>query len=110
LTPPPVGAGRALRAIWGLGLLCGCASDGPPVRIRVSGNGVAAPCAAEIGGRRIDPESLTGLARRWRGREAQVTGSIDTPYRCVGHVIYALQRAGFTRIGFIIEPARPPAE
>jgi len=37
--------------------------------------------------------------------EAHIRGDINTPYRCVGGAIYAMQRAGFARIGFISEPA-----
>ena len=104
----PVRAGRALPAICGAGLLCSCAAAAPPVRVHVGGDGVAAPCTVEVDGRRVAPESLATLTRPWR--EAHITGAIDTPYRCVGAVIYALQRAGFRRIGFISEPALPPAE
>ena len=38
--------------------------------------------------------------------EAHIRGDINTPYRCIGGAIYAMQRAGFARIGFISEP--PP--
>ena len=38
--------------------------------------------------------------------EAHIRGDINTPYRCVGGAIFAMQRAGFLRIGFISEP--PP--
>jgi len=38
--------------------------------------------------------------------EAHIRADIDTPYRCVGGAIFAMQRAGFARIGFISEP--PP--
>jgi biopolymer transport protein ExbD len=37
--------------------------------------------------------------------EAHIRGDVDTPYRCIGGAIYAMQRAGFARIGFISEPA-----
>jgi len=60
---------------------------------------------AEIDGQRIESESLATIARPWRRREAHITSTVETPYRCIGPVIYALQRAGFTRIGFIPEPA-----
>ncbi|HWW64440.1 MAG TPA: biopolymer transporter ExbD [Sphingomonadaceae bacterium] len=36
--------------------------------------------------------------------EAHIRGDIRTPYRCIGGAIYTLQRAGFSRIGFISEP------
>jgi biopolymer transport protein ExbD len=37
--------------------------------------------------------------------EAHIRGDVNTPYRCIGGAIYAMQRAGFARIGFISEPA-----
>src|ERR671919_692317 len=36
--------------------------------------------------------------------ENHIRGDVDTPYRCVGGAIFAMQRAGFARIGFISEP------
>ncbi len=38
--------------------------------------------------------------------EAHIRGDINTPWRCVGGTINAVQRAGFARVGFISEP--PP--
>ncbi len=38
--------------------------------------------------------------------EAHIRGDVNTPYRCVGGAIFTMQRAGFTRVGFISEP--PP--
>ena len=38
--------------------------------------------------------------------EAHIRGDINTPYRCIGGAVFAMQRAGFLRIGFISEP--PP--
>jgi biopolymer transport protein ExbD len=29
---------------------------------------------------------------------------VNTPYRCIGGVIYSMQRAGFVRIGFVSSP------
>lgn len=37
--------------------------------------------------------------------EAHIRGDIGTPYRCIGGAIFAMQRAGFSRVGFISEPA-----
>jgi biopolymer transport protein ExbD len=39
--------------------------------------------------------------------EAHIRGDINTPYRCIGGAIFAMQRAGYARIGFISEP--PPS-
>jgi len=36
--------------------------------------------------------------------EVHIRGDINTPYRCIGGAIFAMQRAGFARIGFISEP------
>ena len=36
--------------------------------------------------------------------EVHIRGDINTPYRCVGGAIFAMQRAGYARIGFISEP------
>ncbi len=36
--------------------------------------------------------------------EAHIRGDVNTPYRCIGGAIFAMQRAGFARIGFISEP------
>ncbi|QNM83659.1 biopolymer transporter ExbD [Sphingomonas sabuli] len=38
--------------------------------------------------------------------EAHIRGDVTTPWKCVGGAIFAMQRAGFARIGFISEP--PP--
>ncbi|HEX8191491.1 MAG TPA: biopolymer transporter ExbD [Allosphingosinicella sp.] len=38
--------------------------------------------------------------------EAHIRGDINTPYRCIGGTIFTMQRAGFTRVGFISQP--PP--
>ena len=36
--------------------------------------------------------------------EVHIRGDKDMEYRCVGGVIYTMQRAGFVKIGFISEP------
>ena len=36
--------------------------------------------------------------------EAHIRGDVDTPYKCIGGAIYAMQSAGFQKIGFISEP------
>ncbi|HEX8579356.1 MAG TPA: biopolymer transporter ExbD [Allosphingosinicella sp.] len=38
--------------------------------------------------------------------EVHVRGDINTPYKCVGGAVFQMQRAGFSRVGFISEP--PP--
>jgi biopolymer transport protein ExbD len=34
-----------------------------------------------------------------------IRGDVNTPYQCIGGVIYTMQYAGFQKIGFISEPA-----
>jgi biopolymer transport protein ExbD len=36
--------------------------------------------------------------------EVHIRGDINTPYRCIGGAVFNMQRAGFTRVGFISEP------
>ncbi|HYJ29938.1 MAG TPA: biopolymer transporter ExbD [Allosphingosinicella sp.] len=36
--------------------------------------------------------------------EVHIRGDVNTPYRCIGGTVYTMQRAGFTRVGFISEP------
>ena len=36
--------------------------------------------------------------------EVHIRGDVNTPYRCIGGAIFAMQRAGYARIGFISEP------
>lgn len=66
-------------------------------------------CSATIGGRVLDPKDENALKTilapyDLRKVEVHLIGDIDTPYRCIGGVIYALQRAGVAKIGFISEP------
>jgi biopolymer transport protein ExbD len=37
--------------------------------------------------------------------EVHIRGDINTPYQCIGGVIYTMQFAGFQKIGFISQPA-----
>jgi biopolymer transport protein ExbD len=52
---------------------------------------------AEIGG----PQNIT----EDNFPEVHIRGDINTPYQCIGGVIYTMQYAGFQKIGFISEPA-----
>jgi biopolymer transport protein ExbD len=36
--------------------------------------------------------------------EAHIRADIATPYRCVGGAVFTMQRAGYSRIGFISQP------
>lgn len=37
--------------------------------------------------------------------EVHIRGDVGTPWRCIGGPIFIMQQAGFTRVGFISEPA-----
>ena len=37
--------------------------------------------------------------------EAHIRGDINTHYACIGGAVFTMQRAGFSRVGFISEPA-----
>ena len=36
--------------------------------------------------------------------EVHIRGDVDTPYKCIGGVIYTMQSAGYARVGFISQP------
>jgi biopolymer transport protein ExbD len=36
--------------------------------------------------------------------EVHIRGDVDTPYKCIGGAVFTMQRAGFSRVGFISEP------
>jgi biopolymer transport protein ExbD len=36
--------------------------------------------------------------------EAHIRGDVNTPYRCIGGAIISMQRAGYTRVGFVSSP------
>ncbi|HSX53958.1 MAG TPA: biopolymer transporter ExbD [Sphingomonas sp.] len=36
--------------------------------------------------------------------EVHIRGDVNTPYRCVGGVIYTMQTAGFVKVGFVSQP------
>jgi hypothetical protein len=57
-------------------------------------------CMIEVQRRRLSSDALLAVARRWPGRRAIVVTGSDTPYRCVGEVVFTLQRAGFEAIEY----------
>ena len=40
--------------------------------------------------------------------EVHIRGDINTPYKCLGGVIYTMQNAGFVKVGFISQPSVAP--
>jgi hypothetical protein len=93
-------------------VLAGCVHrpPGPPLELQAErfGNG----CRFEAEGQVLASDDLeeaerllAAAARAWRGRPATVLAGVDVPYKCFGLAIYALQRAGLPKVGFIAEPA-----
>jgi biopolymer transport protein ExbD len=97
------------------GALVACAAKTPPLETQ----SVSIVCGETgLTGIRVgdhlvrDPASPAGESELKRllpdkNKEIHLTGGMETPYRCVGGLIYMLQRLGYGRIGFISEP--PPA-
>ena len=52
-----------------------------------------------------DEQRLLEILRTMKNSRttAHVAGNVETPYRCLGHVVFVAQRAGF-QIGFTAEP------
>ncbi|RYG79347.1 MAG: biopolymer transporter ExbD, partial [Alphaproteobacteria bacterium] len=40
--------------------------------------------------------------------EVHIRGDVNTPYKCIGGVIYTMQNAGFVKVGFISQPSVAP--
>ena len=78
-----------------------CADDGKLRYIKTGGSLLETP------GGRVDDSAIHRLLPD-RTARIVLTNSIETPYRCVGQLIYELQRMRYLHIGFISEP--PPPE
>jgi hypothetical protein len=76
-----------------LAALGACASQ-PPLVVRAASEGDA--CRAQIDGATFAPDELQGpRLRALRGRRLVVDADPDIPYRCMGGIVFMLQRAGF---------------
>lgn len=74
--------------------------------VRVEAYMIGAHCAVRIEGRALTPEDLEREAKQWAGSRREVSVIVadqDVPYRCIGGTIFAIQKAGVYRIGFISE-------
>ena len=97
-----------LATLAALGLAAACAPHrSVTVTVGAAGAATAADCFVEVDGVHLSLGEFEASARRWRGRDVHLESDLRTPYRCMGAVIYHLQRAGARRIGFI---AAPPGE
>ena len=89
--------------------LAGCASTPreAPFIVRVAGP--SDPCVLNIAGQPTTLDQLLDIARREAShrRVAKVVGDGETPYRCVGGVIYTPQMAGFLKVEFDTQTTTP---
>ena len=84
-----------------LGLAAACAAQQPEViGVRGAGAVTVADCFVVVTRRRMTLDQFAASAGRWRGKSVQLETDSNIPYRCLGPVIYALQRAGARSIGF----------
>ncbi|MDQ8758173.1 biopolymer transporter ExbD [Sphingosinicella sp. LHD-64] len=92
-----------------------------PENVNLSVRAVDGQCEVYWGLQRVDSQRLLDLAvakledeiEKQGGPanvtelpEAHIRGDSATPWRCLGGAIFTMQRAGFSRVGFISEP--PP--
>jgi hypothetical protein len=104
------------------GLLSAACTDAPPTAqpsaaqvraIAVIQAETSTGCRIELGGESFviprDGDRLTEAIAGLRNRvdRIDIRGPASTPYRCVGGLIFAAQRAGM-QVGFAAEP--PPSE
>ena len=59
----------------------------------------------------VEIEALGGIEALESGQippedypEAHIRGDVNAPYRCIGGAIFAMQRSGYAKIGFISSP------
>jgi hypothetical protein len=106
---PPL-PGSPLRLSWAAltfaSTACSTLPPEPPVHLSFAMSGEE--CRFETEGRSMSLKALTAAASAWRRRGVHLDATPATPYKCLGGAIFALQRAGVKRIGWIAEP--PPAE
>lgn len=89
--------------------VAGCVSGTTAKPFSVAVRGPASSCSIEVEGRKVTADELLGIGRleAKAGRHAHIDSDMaQTPYRCIGGVIYTLQMAGFKNVGFGAEP--PP--
>ena len=86
-------------------------SGGSPQPYVVVVRGPPDACSVEVAGRKLTMDELLKAAQTEvrKGRRALILSDMnDTPYRCIGGVIYTLQMAGFDKVDFedSVKPAR----
>jgi len=107
----PAGTEKAPRRLLWAALACasaGCSTRPPESRIALSIATVEGECRFVAEGRSMSLEALTAAAAAWRRRGVYIAQTLETPYKCFGGAVFALQRAGVKKIGWPAEP--PPAK
>lgn len=66
-------------------------------------------CEYRAEGRRMTVQQIEHRAKTWAGqrRRVEVHGSRNTPYRCVGGLMFSFQAAGIEKISYVGRPIRP---
>jgi biopolymer transport protein ExbD len=76
-----------------------------PVKLDVVWDGQT--CHARLDGEMLSDAELSKRGRQWASEHRSVsipTPMNNTPYRCVGGIIFLLQEAGMQKVGFVSEP------
>ena len=84
--------------LLGSTLMVDRAAQEPPLTVRAQKADVA--CLVEVEGRRFDLgsegyEEFRALVESWPSRQAVIELDRDIPWRCLGGLLFTLQRAGF---------------
>lgn len=82
--------------------LAGCVATPRQAPFVVEVAGASDNCTLNVAERATTLDELLDIARGEVSRQqvATVLGTSETPYRCIGGVIYTLQLAGFTEVRF----------
>jgi biopolymer transport protein ExbD len=83
-----------------------CDPNGNLIGLTMDGKTIDLPKADNLD--RATRDYLRKAVGAEQKRGVRIEGNGDMPYRCIGGLIFTLQRAGIARISFIAEP--PPAE
>lgn len=100
------------RAIYLFAILASCSNHSPDAGLKslmVGYDPATDRCVLTVDGKQIEmradgnAERLMQAAKSWPEQNVSVIGTTRTPYKCVGGVVFNLQRAG-KRVGFVAEP------
>lgn len=104
---------RRALVVASLASLTGCGTDVAP-RMTISPHcDRAGHVGVAVGEQRYEPLDDPGTLKRLKAKlgspdtplHLQTDTQAELPYRCIGGVIFALQRLGYRKVDFIAEPA-----